>query len=67
MGDMSIRREVTRAVCWLPPKWSGMSFRREESQGVWSRTEDRRSVLGRIGWMVITETFDVPDRVPQEA
>jgi hypothetical protein len=61
---MSLRREVTKAICWLPPKWTGMRWRHEESSGTWSRMEERWSVVGRLGRLVITETFDVPEPEP---
>jgi hypothetical protein len=59
---MKTRREVTRALCWLPPHPCARSFsadRAEDEHGSWTRTEERSVIIGRIGWLVITETLDL--------
>lgn len=60
---MSPRREVTRALCWLPPQpcpWSQAADHVSDEYGTWSRTETRRQLIGRIGYLVITEILDLP-------
>jgi hypothetical protein len=57
------RHHVTRALCWLPPHpvpWSFSGDHAEDETGSWSRTEERRVLIGRLGYLVITEHLDLP-------
>jgi hypothetical protein len=60
----AIRREVTRALCWLPPRAANWQ-RDEETQGGYSLIREARRLTGRIGYLVITETYPVPSLPPE--
>jgi len=59
-----IRREVTRALCWLPPRAADWQ-RDEQIQGRYSLVRESRKLAGRLGYLVITETYPVPPLPPE--
>jgi hypothetical protein len=63
---MSERREVTRGLVWLPPG-AADRWRFSEISESWSLTRETWRILGRLGWIVVTEKYEMHSPGPEQA
>jgi hypothetical protein len=63
-GAGTSRREVTRGLVWLP-RSTAYRWRFSEVSESWSLTRETWRILGRLGWIVVTEKYEVHSPGPE--